>query len=259
MPWGFNRQVLHKPVPIQPTVGFLISWILIQTEKTWNPFILPIIAILILVPVVLHSIPNFRELSATSTLPILWISGSSVSWSVNEYQEGRPHLQGFAIMCGVFSIIALVVLALNIVRREFRNFWIFIPVGCTWLMCYFSAGSGGSGRMRGFFEALFHSPTFADAMVILVRKSIHVTFYSLVAVTMLMAVRTMGESVKRARWTALALALVIGSTDELRQSLVPGRTGQWQDVLLDMSGAFVFTWLLANRLSRKDAGAKQKA
>ena len=110
--------------------------------------------------------------------------------------------------------------------------------------------------MKSFFEFLLSSPSLADLAVVCVRKSIHVAFYSLLAISLMGTWKAFGESIHRSRWTALSIALLIGSTDEFRQSLVPGRTGQWQDVLLDMSGAFAFTWLFANWMKRKDASSR---
>jgi VanZ family protein len=59
------------------------------------------------------------------------------------------------------------------------------------------------------------------------------------------------------QWRMVAAALAIGCTfltgsaDEIHQTFLPNRTGQFSDVLLDTSGALLFTVLLALRWQRQ--------
>jgi len=50
----------------------------------------------------------------------------------------------------------------------------------------------------------------------------------------------------RLEWSLIAilLTLVTASMDEIHQTFLPSRTGRWQDVLLDTSGAFVLQLII---------------
>jgi glycopeptide antibiotics resistance protein len=54
----------------------------------------------------------------------------------------------------------------------------------------------------------------------------------------------------------LAWACALGSTTELCQLFIPGRTGKITDVLIDMLGAFVGAWL-ARQMTAANCGPRQ--
>lgn len=68
-----------------------------------------------------------------------------------------------------------------------------------------------------------------------VRRAAHVGAYGIL--TVLVAHALSGSSDPRRLILAGAVAVVYGVTDELHQSVVPDRTGQAEDVLLDALGA----------------------
>ena len=59
---------------------------------------------------------------------------------------------------------------------------------------------------------------------------------------------------------AFGLAALYGITDELHQTLVPGRFGKWQDVLLDAAsaGLFILVWWAwkRSRISDEESAAR---
>jgi VanZ family protein len=79
-------------------------------------------------------------------------------------------------------------------------------------------------------------PSVPDpALDVIFKKLGHVTVYSLLAVAYLRAVH-------RFRWPYLLawiLTALYAVSDEYHQSLVPGRTASLQDVLIDVTSAFI--------------------
>lgn len=57
--------------------------------------------------------------------------------------------------------------------------------------------------------------------------------------------RTLGD-LWRMEWSLIAITLTVvtASLDEIHQTFLPFRTGRWQDVVLDTSGAFVLQLLI---------------
>lgn len=75
----------------------------------------------------------------------------------------------------------------------------------------------------------------------LVRKGLHFVGYGFIALLFYLMYRKF--KLKFAVIYALLTTFAVASLDELRQSYVPGRTGVFQDVLLDTAGAATFVVL----------------
>lgn len=71
-----------------------------------------------------------------------------------------------------------------------------------------------------------------------VRKGAHVTEYLCLYFAVLFALHRWDLRGKRLFWTAFAMTVAYACTDEFHQLFVPGRSGQFTDVLVDSSGAF---------------------
>lgn len=74
-----------------------------------------------------------------------------------------------------------------------------------------------------------------------IRKAAHFNAYAILSALFFRAFRGTYPTVRRWQilWASLALAvsLFAASADEFHQTLTPGRTGTWKDVVLDMVGA----------------------
>ncbi len=85
----------------------------------------------------------------------------------------------------------------------------------------------------------------------LIRKTGHVLGYGLLSILLFRAWReTLPVAVHRRwtfRWAYIAIlgTLLVASLDEWHQSLLPSRTGRWQDVVLDTSAGVVAQVLVA--------------
>ncbi|RHW39428.1 VanZ family protein [Lysinibacillus yapensis] len=75
----------------------------------------------------------------------------------------------------------------------------------------------------------------------LFRKGLHFVGYGLIALLFYILYRKFKFNVSMIY--AVLTTFVVASLDELRQSFVPGRTGVFQDVLLDTAGAITFIFL----------------
>lgn len=76
-----------------------------------------------------------------------------------------------------------------------------------------------------------------DTLHHIVRKNAHFTIYLILGALVLNALKKNGVRGYRNLIFALAICVVYATTDELHQLLIPGRSGEVKDVLIDSSGA----------------------
>jgi VanZ family protein len=118
-----------------------------------------------------------------------------------------------------------------------------------------------SGPLRKVFERLFGSISDShwDLLHHYIRKTGHFTGYGIVsglffrAWYLSMPLRTEASRLLRSCLYALTCTLILASSDECHQNIIPGRTSSPYDVLIDMSGALgvqVALWILTTRLTR---------
>lgn len=131
--------------------------------------------------------------------------------------------------------------------RRFLFYW--LPA-LAWLcsIALFSTrgfSAQNTGRVLLWVLSLLHIQVSYGAFLLLnyaLRKCAHFTAYGMLSWLFFRAMR--GPYVEgRPRWrmawagTAVAVCLATASADEFHQLFTPGRTGMWQDVVLDMMGA----------------------
>lgn len=114
----------------------------------------------------------------------------------------------------------------------------------TWAAVIFgaSADTDSSARSSRLIGPLVRwvvpeiSPEALDRTVFTVRKAAHATEYAILAILVWIALRrpTTAPNPWRLAW---ALTAAYAITDEVHQTLVPGRTGTATDVALDAAGA----------------------
>lgn len=101
-------------------------------------------------------------------------------------------------------------------------------------------------QMRGRL-GLF--PKYADAQLVnvistVVRKGAHVTEYIVLCTSFLTAFWVSGIHGKWRNIGAFLLTFGYACSDEFHQLFVPGRAGQFKDVLIDSSGALVLSLIV---------------
>lgn len=75
----------------------------------------------------------------------------------------------------------------------------------------------------------------------LIRKATHFSGFGLIGVIFYLFYRKL--NLRLPAYFAIASVFVLGSLDEYRQTMQPGRTGLFQDVMIDTAGAFCFVLL----------------
>lgn len=73
----------------------------------------------------------------------------------------------------------------------------------------------------------------------IVRKTAHVANYAVLGVLVCLLLRDYKLRARTIVWLGTVIVCVYAATDELHQLMVPGRTGQVTDVLLDTAAGFV--------------------
>ncbi len=98
----------------------------------------------------------------------------------------------------------------------------------------------------------------------LIRKAAHLTEYGILSVLWFRAWRAARPGWQW-QWASFAvmMALAIASADEIHQTFVPSRTGEFSDVVLDVCGAIIAQFLLwlviRRRTARLDNAAPEGA
>lgn len=78
----------------------------------------------------------------------------------------------------------------------------------------------------------------AHAMHFAVRKAAHVTEYAILGLLLLWWLKALLPEKKSVLLWMVVLGVMFAAADECHQLFVPGRAGQWRDVLIDSCGIF---------------------
>ncbi len=124
------------------------------------------------------------------------------------------------------------------------------------------------------WTALFGPPNRATFEMVhnLIRKSGHFVGYAILSWLIFRALRSSWQNreaiVQRARiyfwrlrWSVMAVAgtAMVAALDEIHQTFNPARTGRWQDVVIDSSGAIALQFCLYLRFHFRDRDAEPLA
>lgn len=77
----------------------------------------------------------------------------------------------------------------------------------------------------------------------LIRKATHFIGYGIVGVVFYLLYRKLNWRIPSI--LAITTVFIIGSLDEIHQAFIPGRTGVFQDVILNTKGAITFVFMAA--------------
>lgn len=122
--------------------------------------------------------------------------------------------------------------------------WMLVA-GWMGLIFYLSHQTGeGSGSLSGsiterIIAFLRLDNVDIDFLHFLVRKGAHLFAYFVLGILLVNAFRMSGMVAGKYYYLSLAICVIYGMTDELHQLLVPGRSGQVRDVLIDSVGALI--------------------
>lgn len=160
---------------------------------------------------------------------------------------------------------------INAVRRQScsTRFWAYLIVTIIWMGIIFymsaqpaSTSSEQSGFVLQILEKIFHISILdqnievIDFMQFVVRKCAHAGSYFLLTI-LFIQVFTNRKEAKYIYQCSLLCSFLYACSDEFHQLFVEGRAGQFQDVLIDMSGGllaiglcFIIQWYRKTRVLR---------
>lgn len=129
-----------------------------------------------------------------------------------------------------------------------RIVYLFLSV--LWMIVIFSFSMQNGGESSGvsnqvilFIEnitgiQLMHNQWISlDTIQFLIRKAAHMSEYAILAMLLYMFARE--SKIQSSFIFALIFSMLYACTDEFHQLFVSGRSGQWQDVFIDISGSFL--------------------
>lgn len=114
-----------------------------------------------------------------------------------------------------------------------------------------------SGLIVDIIENIFPDTRNIDFLVTLVRKAAHFTEYAILGFLTARGLAIYNKS----PWFAIAICAAYSASDEFHQTLVPGRSGELRDILVDTAGATFGTaifWLTHRTKKSKEAPIKAK-
>lgn len=132
---------------------------------------------------------------------------------------------------------AVSLIALLLVEPKARRAlaWLVPAVGLALIVAWLSGDHGSADPMRAYLLQ-WMSPLAAEVVLTIIRKTVHVGFYGVMA----WLVYRGGEGGKNGPWPAIVFSMAHGVFDEYRQSLVPSRYGTPWDLLFDLAGILLF-------------------
>lgn len=140
-----------------------------------------------------------------------------------------------------------------------RFFWPLASLIVMILIFYFSMQDAEQSSLQsGFFSsilALFMDENLAE---LLVRKAAHFTIYLLLGGCVFMSAKSYGASLNVCLILAVAFCFVYAGSDEFHQLFSSGRSGQFEDVLLDTSGSVLSAVLLFETFHNQDHSGSRK-
>jgi VanZ family protein len=134
------------------------------------------------------------------------------------------------------------------------------------MLAFFSTDIFSAEHTGSVLQKIIHallgniSPQLFQQVHFLVRKTAHFMSYGFLGALAFFSWRATLPA--RARWSlrwsslALFLTLLAASGDELHQTFIASRTGNFHDVLLDMAGAIFFQIALAATILRHGPGSE---
>ncbi len=156
-----------------------------------------------------------------------------------------------AVLAGYFAVFALscalfVVRGLISRKNGAMTGWLLIPIYAALIIGYVSGGIGGGDHMIAWAIRVLHmGRDQAETAVHIFRKSIHISAYGIVGLSLFRGAIAGRTAKPQAVLFAMLIVLCFASFDELRQTTAPNRTGSAWDVALDMTGALIFTLIAA--------------
>jgi VanZ family protein len=199
-------------------------------------------------------------------LALVFASGSCLLWmasgSSHFFNKSAAVQAAFQTLLAMGGAIGLLIVAICGFKGKPNLRPALSPIAVLmifgWLISYFSSTRGGATPMVDWFVAhLGFSRPSAEVFVVVLRKTIHFSFYGAIALAGYLTAFRNGASKANCYWASMSTALVYACFDEIRQSTQLDRGGSAYDVALDMAGA-VAAVLLVSALAKSKSGRRPK-
>ena len=129
---------------------------------------------------------------------------------------------------------------------------IFLVLSIIWMAIIFymsnQPSSISSAQSGNFIELLKNTPIIgtvlktlleSDSAQFVIRKSAHMLSYATLAVLWFMALHDNEKNIRKTSIIAFIITFIYACTDETHQLFIPGRSGEFRDVLIDSTGALI--------------------
>lgn len=216
--------------------------------------------LILIVVMLLGALPSYRPVEARLSVFFAYGSAFGIAHIVSLPPPAIGSAAERISVAAVPMLMVTLTLPLAFIIGSWRSHrsasWLTAGLLLGLLVAYFSGISGGTGGgawERWLVEVLGLSAGTAEILVITLRKTIHFTFYGILAAAFLRAARAEKVPYSEAVLFAMVLAAAFAGFDELRQTTTAGRTGSALDFLIDLAGAMSFVWFLRRRGQAKSS------
>jgi len=190
-----------------------------------------------------------REDSKTTGVLLFWLAPLTLLWLLSERREGRDIASASITVELVLAGIGTILLVSKEGLKK-SDWSLFLAIFLSWAVAYLSGSSGGADQMVPYFDFLGLSVDQLNSLIIVIRKTIHVSFYGTLGFLLLAYLSNRISNLKWLFWIPFLFCLSISIADEGRQSFMPNRGGSVSDVFLDMAATFFVLFVVAKKRAK---------
>jgi VanZ family protein len=238
------RQVAKYASPIIVLLGILIF------RDNQSSFVVPTLGLIGSLSVLYLLCQPLRENVKTSGILLFWLAPLALLWLLSERREGRDiNSTSITIELALAGIGTVLLVSKEGLKKS--DWSLFLAIFLTWAVAYLSGSSGGADQMVPFFDFLGLSVDQLNNLIIVIRKTIHVSFYGTLGYLFLTYLSDKVADKTSLFWFPFLFCLAISIADEGRQSLMPNRGGSVTDVILDMSATLFILFVVIRKRTKK--------
>lgn len=238
------QQVAKYASPIIVLLALLIF------RDNQSKFVIPTVFLVSSISALYLGCKPLRDDSKTSGILLFWLAPLTLLWLLSERREGRD----IASISITIELVLAGIGTIVLVSKEGlkKSDWsLFLAIFLSWAVAYLSGSSGGADQMVPYFDFLGLSLEQLNNLIIVIRKTIHVSFYGTLGFLFLAYLSDKITNAKSLFWIPFLFCLAISIADEGRQSLMPNRGGCVTDVILDMSATLFILFVVIRKRTKK--------
>ena len=164
------RQVAKYASPIIVLMGILIF------RDNQSKYVVPTVLLVSSISSLYLCCKSLRDDSKTSGILLFWLAPLTLLWLLSERREGRDIASASITLELVLAGIGTVLLVSKEGLKK-SDWSLFLAIFLSWAVAYLSGSSGGADQMVPFFDFLGLSVDQLNNLIIVIRKTIHVSFY----------------------------------------------------------------------------------